>query len=386
MSAPAARVSSKGIDVGVVARLDLVLLAVPLALSGLGFVMIYASTKTRLGQAGLNQLSYVEKQGIAAVLGLVVMVAAIAIDYRRLRDVWPLVYIAWLPVLLAVLAIGQRRNGTQAWFQVGPMQFEPSEITKIVVIVAIAGYCHQHRGDMTPWRLGSAVALAAVPIGLVLAQNDLGSAIVILVCASASLVVAGIKVQHAAVLILVGLSVVGAAFATGTVKAYRIDRLTTFLDQESAATLPAAKQTQAEYTLTQAQIAIASGGFTGAGLFHGMRTNLGDVPEQHTDFIFTAVAEQLGFIGGATVIALYGLLVWRLWRIALTAADLFGLLLAIGILAMFTIHVFENIGMTMGIMPITGIPLPFLSYGGSSLIGSFLGIGVAANVHMRRFS
>jgi rod shape determining protein RodA len=169
------------------------------------------------------------------------------------------------------------------------------------------------------------------------------------------------------------------------VQTYQLERITAFTNQSNQETA-GQSQDPAEFNLDRSKRAIASGGFTGAGLGQGDLTKNGFVPEQHTDFIFTAVAEDLGFLGGATLLALYGILAWRLWRIALLASEFFGTLVAVGVLAMFTVQVFENVGMTMGIMPITGIPLPFMSYGGSSVIASFIAIGLVLNLHMRRFS
>src|SRR5262245_21896505 len=183
-------------------HIDLVLLALPFAISGLGLLMIYSSTRTRLERNGVNPLYFVERQALAIGLGVAVMIVALLIDYRRLRDLWALLYLAMLPLLVGVLALGASRKGAQAWFDVGPLQFQPSEVAKVVVIIAVAGYCHQHRGDLDAWRLAVAVLIAAIPIGLVLMQNDLGSAAVIGVCACAILLVAGIRARHAIVLLL----------------------------------------------------------------------------------------------------------------------------------------------------------------------------------------
>jgi rod shape determining protein RodA len=365
-------------------HIDVLLLVLPFLISAIGLLMIYSSTRSRLERNGVDPLYFVQRQALAIGLGVVAMVIMIAIDYRKLRDLWALVYLAVLPLLIGVLALGASRKGAQAWFDVGPLQFQPSEIAKIAVIIAVAGYCHQHRGDLDAWRLAVAVLIAAVPIGLVLMQNDLGSAAVIGVCAGAILLVAGIRARHAVVLLLLAITAVGAVIATGTLDAYKIDRIASFFDQSTGEA--ASDQTQAEYNLEQAKSAIVTGGLRGSGLFNGTLTKNAYVPEQHTDFIFTVVGEELGFIGGALVIALYGLLVWRLWRIAVLSSDFFGTLVTVGVLAMFAFQVFENIGMTLGIMPITGLPLPFMSYGGSAAIASFAAIGLALNVHMRRFS
>jgi len=364
---------------------DLVLLALPFALSALGLLMIYSSSRTRLKNQGMSQLYYVERQGLAIVLGVVAMAIVLAIDYRRLRDLWAPIYLAAIAVLVSVLFVGERVKGAQAWFQVGPLQFQPSEITKVIVVLAVAGYCHQHRNDLDTGRLAVAIGIAGIAMALVFLQHDLGTTLVILVCSFAVLVVAGLRPAHIGVLVLIGVTLVGAAIVSGKVATYRVDRITGFLDQSSAAQ-PAAKQTEAQYSLIESKIAIVSGGISGQGLFKGRQTNLSYVPEQHTDFIFTVVGEELGFLGGATLIGLYSLLAWRIWRTARLSSDFFGTLLAVGVLGIFAFQVFENIGMTMGIMPITGIPLPFMSYGGSAIIASFIAVGLVANVNMRRFS
>jgi rod shape determining protein RodA len=384
LTAPLARRRSAS-ETSIFTHVDLVLLALPLAISALGLLMIYDSSRNRLALNGQSRLYYVERQGLALGLGLIAMTVVMAIDYRRIRDLWALAYLAILPLLLAVVVIGRNHKGAQAWFQVGPLQFQPSEIAKVVLIVAIAGYCHQHRGDLDAWRLAVALGLAGAVMLVVYAQHDLGTMLVIMVCVAAVLVIAGLKPVHIAVLLMLGATLVGAAVVTGKVDAYQLDRLTNFADQSTTG-IQAHDLTATQLTLKNSKTAIASGGLGGAGLGEGLQTRNGFVPEQHTDFIFTAVGEDLGFIGGATLLALYALLAWRIWRIALLSSDFFGTLLAIGVLAMFAIQVFENIGMTMGIMPITGIPLPFMSYGGSAIIASFIAIGLVLNVHMRRFT
>jgi rod shape determining protein RodA len=372
-------------DTSMFAHLDLALLSLPIAISGLGLLMIFDASHAETARAGLSRLYYVERQGAAVAVGLVAMVAVMAIDYRRIRDAWGLVYLAILPLLAGVVVLGRNHGGAQAWFQVGPFQFQPSEIAKVAVVVAIAGYCHQHRGDLDAWRVAVGIGLAGLVMAIVYAQHDLGTMLVIMVCAAAVLVIAGLKPVHIVVLLLLGASLVGAAVVTGKVQAYQLDRLRNFTDQSTTG-ISVHDQTPTQHNLSASKSAIASGHLGGAGFGKGLETKNGFVPEQHTDFIFTAVGEDLGFIGGATLLLLYALLSWRLWRIALLSSDFFGTLVAIGVLAMFAIQIFENVGMTMGIMPITGIPLPFMSYGGSAVIASFLAIGLVLNIHMRRFS
>jgi rod shape determining protein RodA len=359
------------------------LLSVPLLLSAVGLLMIYSSTRTRLASEGSSELHFVYRQGAGIAIGIVVMALATVIDYRRIRDFVVLLYLVTIPTLVAVLVVGSNRRGTQAWFQIGPLQLQPSELAKVVLVLTLAAYCAQHRGELDAWRLGAAITLAAIPFGLVMLQPDLGTAMVLGVSTIAILLVAGIRAQHFAILVLVGLTLVATAVATGQLEEYQVDRLTGFLGADDSNLTGQAEEV---YNLNQSKIAIASGQLTGKGLFEGTQTQLGFVPEQHTDFIFTAVGEELGFLGGATVLLLLAILVWRMWRAAALASDFFGSLLCIGFLAMFAFQAFENIGMTMGIMPITGIPLPFVSYAPSATIAMFAAVGLVANVHSRRFS
>jgi len=377
--------STRGItrDATPLRHVDWGLLAIPVVISALGLLMVYSSTRARLAGQGLSETYYVQRQGVAVAVGVFAMAAVMLVDYRKLRDLFPLLYVAVLPLLVGVLVVGATRKGTQAWFQVGPVQLQPSELAKVVLVVALAGYCHTHRGDLDASRLAVAIGLAGLPILLVLRQPDLGTAIVLMVCVGAVLVVAGARGRHLVVLVLMAVTLTGGAAKAGIFEDYQLDRLTSFLDQSKVDTRTA---TGAEYNLAQSKTAIGAGGLTGAGLFGGTQTKLSYVPEQHTDFIFTVVGEELGFAGGTMVLVLFALLVWRIWRAALLASDLFGTLMCVGLLAMFAFQVFENVGMTMGIMPITGIPLPFMSYGGSATIASFLAVGLVANVHMRRFS
>jgi rod shape determining protein RodA len=360
-----------------VRHVDVLLLGLPFLLSVFGMLMIYSSTRAHYGHY------FVERQGIAVVVGVVAMFVMMRIDYRRFREWYPFVYLAMMPLLLGVLVVGSRVNGAQAWYQVGPVQFQPSEIVKVGVVIALAGYCHQYRGDLDAWRVAIAVVLAMVPIGLVLLQNDLGSAFVIGIAMCAVLLVAGVRRSHMIVLALLAVTAVIAAVASGYLAGYQVDRLKTFATGDTHVSKSASPT---EYNVGEGVGAIASGGLTGSGLFRGTATKLGYVPEQRTDFIFTAVGEQFGFLGGALLIVLYALLIWRVFRVGMLSSDFFGTLVCMGVLAILAFQVFENIGMTLKIMPVTGIPLPFMSYGGSSVIATFMAIGIVANIHMRRFS
>ncbi len=366
-------------------RFDWLLLFAVGATCGFGLTMVYSTTRIALpkSKGHIAPTYYLERQGIALVIGVAVAALAMVIDYRKLRDLWPLAYGLSLPLLLAVRFVGVGTGGTTAWFNVGPFQFQPSELAKLVLIVSLAGFCSHHEGEFDAWRLVQVLALAGIPMALVMLQNDLGTMLVMAVCAIAVMVVAGLKPVHLVVLFLVTLSLFGGLLASGKFATYRLQRLTSFLDQSQ--TKPVDKQTNAEFSLQRALAANSNGGLTGQGLYKGVLTNTPNgVPAQRTDFIFTAVGEQLGFAGGAVLLALFALMVWRTWRIAATADDRFAQLIGIGFVAMFTFQIFENIGMTMGMMPITGIPLPFMSYGGSAMIAYWAAIGLIANIHFRR--
>jgi rod shape determining protein RodA len=367
-------------DTSLLRDLDPLLIGATLAITALGMLMIYSSTRERLRLEGVDELYFVKRQGVAILVGLVVMALLLAIDYRRLRDYSAFAYVATVVGLLAVLSpLGSNARGSQAWFQLpGGFQLQPSELAKFGIIVALAGYANVHRGEMNPWRLTVTIGLAAVPIGLVMLQPDFGTAMVLGLVVITLLAVAGVSVRHLVVLALLGVTFVIAVVNVGVLQQYQVDRLTSFVNQS-------ADTRNTTYNTDQSKNAIGNGGVTGRGFGNGSQTAGGFVPEQHTEFIFTAVGEEFGFLGGAALLALFAIVVWRTWRAALFARDSFGTLVCVGVLAIFVFQIFENMGMTMGIMPVTGIPLPFMSYGGSSTITAFACVALVANVSMRRF-
>jgi rod shape determining protein RodA len=279
---------------------------------------------------------------------------------------------------LVVSPLGSTTKGAQSRFELAGFQLQPSEIAKPVLILALASLFAAWKGDIDVKRLGMALGVALVPMALIMKQPDLGTALVFIAITIAIFVAAGVRGRYLAVLALVGVASVLGILQSNVLATYQTERLTTFLDSNH-------DTAGATYNVTQSQTTIANGGPWGKGLFKGPQTQLGFVPEQQTDFIFTAVAEQFGFVGSAIVLGLYGVICYRIWRIASIARDPFGSFVCIGVLAMFAFSVFENVGMAMGIMPVTGIPLLLLSSGGSSTITAFAGIGLVLNVHMRRF-
>ena len=360
-------------------HLDPLLFGSAFVLAGLGVLMVYASTRHRLELQGMDPLYYAKRQIIAIVVGIVVMVFLMLIDYRRLRELSLFGYGATVLMLLAVLKFGATVKGAQARFDIGPFQLQPGEFAKIFLTLVLAAYCTLHREELSARRLIVALAICALPMGLIMLQPDLGTDLVLMAMAFTILMMAGTRARHLVVLLLLGLTFAVVAVQAGVLDQYQIDRLTSFDNGGSDA-----KGTG--YNQDQSITTIGAGGLTGQGLFGGSQTNGAHVPEQHTDFIFTVVGEELGFVGGALVLGLFAIIVWRTSRAARLAQDPFGALCCMGVLAMFVAQVFENVGMTTGIMPVTGIPLPFMSYGGSSVIVSFACIGLVANVHMRRFS
>jgi len=366
-------------DRSILRDLDPLLIGATLAIAALGLLMVYSSTRERLRLEGVDELYFVKRQGAAILLGLVVMGLLLAVDYRRLRDYSVFAYVATVVGLLAVLSpLGSNARGSQAWFQLpGGFQLQPSELAKFGIIVAVAGYANEHRGEMNPWRLTVTIGLAAVPIGLVMIQPDFGTAMVLSLIVITMLAVAGASLRHLLVLALLAVTLVVAVVNVGLLKEYQVDRLTSFVNQGQDAR-------NTTYNTDQSKNAIGNGGVTGRGFGNGSQTAGGFVPEQHTDFIFTAVGEEFGFLGAAGLLALFAIVVWRTWRTALFARDFFGRLVCVGVLALFAFQIFVNMGMTMGMMPVTGIPLPFMSYGGSSAITAFACVALVANVSMRR--
>jgi rod shape determining protein RodA len=359
-------------------HVDLVLLCCAGAVSALGALMILSSTRGT--DPSDYDTSFLRKQILFIAIGVVGMVLVTLVDYRRLRD------LAWLPyaVVLVLLALvvsplGTERRGTQAWFQIGAFQLQPAELAKVAVILAVAAVLAGSETPLKARRLFLALLLFAVPAGLIMLQPDLGTALVFVAIAMGMLLVAGARPRHIVILSAVGVVAVVGVLSSDLLQDYQRDRLSVFLDQNDAALTPE------NWNLDQSKAAIASGGTSGKGLFEGTQTRLGFVPEQHTDFIFTALGEEMGFVGSATVLGLFALMCLRIWRTAQIAQDRLGMLICVGVLSMLVFQIFQNVGMTMGIMPITGITLPFMSYGGSSIIASWLAIGLVLNVHMRRF-
>ncbi len=362
-------------------HLDWPLLGVALAIASLSLLMVFSATRTSLADAGDDPYAQLKRQAAFLALGLVVMAVVVAIDYRSYRDFAAVGYLTAVGLLVLVLTpLGTEVNSAQSWFQLGSFQLQPAELAKVAVIVVLAATCSSGRTPLARQRFIVCTAIAGLPAALVLLQPDMGSMLVLVAILLGVLVVAGARARHLAALVAIGVFGVVAMFHFDQVDDYQRERLTDFARSGEQAGGSSGFQGE------QAETAIGAGGLFGAGLYEGSQTKLGFVPEQQTDFIFTVVGEELGFAGSATLLVLYGVIIWRVWRTALLAKDSFGTLVCAGVLAMLLFQVFENLGMSMGIMPITGLPLPLLSYGGSSMVTTCAALGLVLNVHMRRFS
>lgn len=363
-------------------HVDLLLIGPTLLLSAIGVVIVYSATRTFYP----HEPSYFAKRQILyLVLGFCIMLVTMFVDYRRLEQwAYPL-YGGVLLSLVAVFAfhsgvstsLGAASSSAQRWIPLGPIHLQPSEIGVLAVIVAVARFAHGHDGDLRPRRLVPLLAMAAVPMLLIVKQPDLGTGIVVAVVLFALLVVAGIRLRWLAVLLALVALVAFAAIQVHLLKGYQLQRLTSFFQ-------PSRANANEKYNLVQAENAIGAGGLKGTGLFRGQETNLGYVPVQYADFIFSAIGEQLGFIGSVAVLGLFGLISLRMLRAMQMARDTLGRVLCGGCLAFLAFSVFQNVGMNIGVMPITGIPLPFISYGGSAILAFFAAVGLVANVEMRR--
>ena len=361
-------------------HVDPVLLVAVLALTVIGLFAIYSATHQSLAAVDLDTGRFVKRQVTFMAVAAIVLLAAASFDYRFLKVYAGLIYVSSLILLVLVRTpLGTSVKGSQRWFELFGFQLAPSEIAKLAVVAMLAAFLSEIRGELTLGDVFRAVGLAAVPGLLVFFQPDLGTSIVFAGIVVGILVVAGARPRYLGILALTAAVLIFGGFHVGLVKEYQVARLTGFLDPQN-------DPLGTGYNRDQAEIAIGSGGLVGVGYLQGSQTNLDFVPEQHTDFIFTVVGEEFGFLGSVSLLGLYGLVLWRAFRVALVSKDAFGTYLAAGIASMLALQMFVNVGMTIGIMPITGIPLPFVSYGGSSLLLSCAAVGLLENIHMRRFT
>jgi len=361
---------------------DPVLTAVVGLLLFIGTLLVWAATRDWYTRNGLDGQYYLKRHIINIMIGLVLAYGTTVIDYRLLRAYTPFLWGAGVLGLIIVLipGLGSEVNGAKAWIALpGGFQIQPAELAKIAIIIGMSMILSERSHDSdepTSKDVLQSLAIAAIPVLLIILQPDMGTILIISAAVVTIIAVSGAPARWVAVLLL--LAVLGGfvAVKAGVISEYQVNRLQTFVD-------PNADTQGAGYQLRQARITVGSGGLIGTGLFNGPQTNGRFVPEQQTDFIFTVAGEELGFLGSGAILILYLILLMRGFSIARRTNDPFGRLVCTGVIAWFAFQLFENIGMTLGLMPMTGVPLPFISYGGSSMFATLIGVGLLQNVHAR---
>jgi rod shape determining protein RodA len=349
----------------------------------IGTLLVYAATRDWYAANGLDPQYYLKRHVINIFIGILLAWGTTVIDYRMLRAYTPIVWGLGVIGLTAVLipGLGSEVNGAQAWIPLpGGFQIQPAELSKISIIVGMSMLLSEYRhenDEPTNRDVIQALLIAAIPVGLILLQPDMGTVFIISISVVAMIGASGAPIRWVVGLLLVALLGGFGATKLGVINDYQVKRLQSFVD-------PNADSQGAGYQLRQARITVGSGGFLGTGLFDGPQTSGRFVPEQQTDFIFTVAGEQLGFLGSGFILLLYLTILMRAFSIARRSTDAFGRLVCVGVLSWFAFQTFENIGMTLGLMPMTGVPLPFLSYGGSSMFANLIGFGLLQNVYARQ--
>jgi rod shape determining protein RodA len=380
-----------------VKRIDWTLIVVVLTLSVYGLVMIHSATRAPESTGLAPPSAFTQKQVLWLLVGLAAFCLTILFDYEKIAR-WQIPLYAGVMLLLgAVLAVGEAPTGAASWIAIGSFRLQPSELAKIAVILSLGSFVARHRDTVVtmPVVLKSFL-IALLPVLLVLMQPDFGTALVIIAIWFGTLYLAGARGRHLSAVFVSGVlafglmwnldriplermrpAPLGKALSHVRLKDYQKRRLTIFLN-------PQADPLGAGYHIIQSRVGIGSGELLGRGIFRGTQSRLRFIPERHTDFVFSVVGEELGLLGALAMLLLYFTLFWRGLRIALRARDPLGSLLAAGAISMLMFHTVVNIGMAVNIMPITGLPLPFVSYGGSNLLVSFIAFGLLQNVHVRR--
>ena len=364
-------------------QIDWILVLGVVALSFLGAMLIWSATHNRTSLTDGNQYAYLMRHALNFAIGLVLAVGAAVTDHRRVRILAPVLYALSVVGLVLVLVpgVGAVINGSRSWIQLPWMSIQPSEFAKLAVIVGMALLIAEksetdRNENARTIDVAQAIGVAAVPVVLVMLQPDLGTVMVLGSIVFGIIAVSGVPKRWMLGLLTAGVVVAAIAIKLQVLKEYQLARFIAFAH-------PSSDPQGIGYNVNQARIAIGNGGVFGQGLFHGGQTQNAFVPEQHTDFVFTVAGEELGLIGAGAIIVLFAVILFRGLRIAVNARDAFGRLVATGIVCWFAFQAFENIGMTLGIMPVTGLPLPFVSYGGSSMFAGLLAIGLLQNIHLR---
>ena len=361
---------------------DPILTGAVAALLVIGTLLVYAATRDWYAANNLDPEYYLKRHVINISIGVLLAWGTTIIDYRLLRAYTPIVWGLGVLGLIIVLipTLGAEVNGAKAWIALpGGFQIQPAELAKISIIVGMSMILSErsHDSDQATRRdVLQALVVAGIPVLLILFQPDMGTVFIISAAVVTIIAISGASSRWVVALLLIAILGAFGATKTGVINSYQVKRLQSFVN-------PNADTQGSGYQLRQARITVGSGGLLGTGLFNGPQTNGRFVPEQQTDFIFTVAGEELGFLGSAGIVLLYLIILMRAFAIARRTDDPYGRLVATGITAWFAFQIFENIGMTLGLMPMTGVPLPFLSYGGSSMFATLIGFGLLQNVHAR---
>lgn len=355
-------------------NLDFMLIGVTALLVLISLVII--GSATHINNPSEDRYWFVQRQGLFAVANILIVFVMLNFDYKSLARVSGFLYILNLVMLLAVMFVGHSALGAQRWIQLGPISLQPSEFSKIIMIISLAQILDKRAGKLNSFKEIIPVFIyVGIPFILVLKQPDLGTSLVFLAILFGMIFVAGVSLRHLAAIAGVGMALLPIFWHF--LKDYQKKRLTVFID-------PNVDPLGSGYHIIQSKIAIGSGMLFGKGLFNGTQSQLNFLPENHTDFIFAVIGEELGFIGASLILLIYLILLYRGIKISGEARDNFGTLLAAGITSMMAFHLLVNVGMTAGIMPVTGIPLPLMSYGVSALTTNLISIGILLNIYMRR--
>jgi rod shape determining protein RodA len=361
------------LEVKTLKNLDFIILAVVIMISTFGIIMISSATNNLP-----NSEAYIQTQLTSTILGFIVITVILFFDYKTFGNFYLVIYAFSILLLIAVLIAGVGGDdwGANRWLYIGGFGFQPSDFAKIGIIISLARVISEHHETINEFKtLGKIVAITALPMGLVYMQPDLGTTMVFPVFTFAMLFVAGLKYKYILVTFLVALG--SAPFAWNYLNEYQQRRIMVFIN-------PTLDPMGDAYQITQSIYAVGSGMLTGKGFNEGIQSQLGFLPEKHTDFIFSVIAEELGFVGVSILLFLYIVLLIKGISVARQSKDLFGSLLAIGIVSMLAFHIFANIMMTIGLMPVTGKPLPFISYGGTFMLSNMIAIGLLLNISMRK--
>lgn len=361
-------------------RADWKLMAAVLILVVIGLTMVYSATRAQLTVQGSSPTSKMATQSVWVVLSLVAFFLVASFEYSRLEQLSLPFYVGVLVLLLLVVVIGSVVRETHRWLSVGPVNIQPAELAKLAVILLLAAYLSSRERDVVDFELlARSLGYALVPSVLILLQPDLGTPVLLVFIWGVICYIFGARLIHLGAFAFAFVMLFAAAWGFGLLQPHQKARLTAFLHAEGA-------DRGQRWQLEQSLIAIGSGHLTGKGLLRGSQSQLSFVPDQETDFIFSVIGEEAGFVGTVSVLILFGIVLWRGLVISALARTVFGRLVAVGIVAMFFFHVAVNIGMTLGMMPVKGLPLPFVSYGGSAMLVNFVAIGILQSIYIDRQS